>query len=274
MQWRWRALRSSSVALLAPVLVVATGCGSSSRRATSPAPTASAPTTTTAAAGKSLGNVTVFAAASLTEALGQERSALASRESVTYSFAGSGVLVQQIQQGAPADVVATADMASMDELVKAGLVDAPQVFAHNKLEILVAPGNPDHIETLADLARKGLVLVLCNATVPAGKYAEKILEQAGVTVHPKSLEPDVKSAVREVTSGEADATIVYVTDVVAAGSAGEGVMIPDAQNAVATYPIAVVNASKHRAAAQAFVAALVGPAGQAVLAKFHFLPAA
>src|SRR5439155_6837164 len=178
------------------------------------------------------GSVTVFAAASLTESFSDEQAALKSEQpglSITYNFAGSGALITQIQQGAPADGIATADTASMRKLSDAGLVETPAIFAENKLEILVAPGNPKQITGLSDLARNDITLVIADDTVPAGKYAAQALAAADVTVNPVSKEADVKSAVAKVTSGEADVTIVYVTDVTAAGSKAAGVAIPDAQ---------------------------------------------
>jgi molybdate transport system substrate-binding protein len=224
---------------------------------------------------KASGTVTVFAAASLTESFDDMQTSLRSsdpRLSVRYSFAGSGALVTQIQQGAPADVIATADAASMKKLTDAGLVEAPAAFAKNKLEILVAPGNPKGIHTLSDLSRSEIKLVTEDDTVPAGKYAAQILHGAGVTVSPVSKEADVKSAVAKVTSGEADATIVYVTDVEAAGSKGEGVIIADAQNVIAEYPIAIVKAAKNHGGAAAFVAAVVKGNGQEALSRHGFLP--
>jgi molybdate transport system substrate-binding protein len=219
--------------------------------------------------------VTVFAAASLTESFtalqgGLEGSGL----SVTYSFGGSGALVTQVQQGAPADVIATADTASMQKLTDAGLVEAPTTFAKNKLEILVAPGNPKGITALADLTRTDIKLVTEEDSVPAGKYAAQILDKAGIEISPVSKEPDVKSAVAKVTSGEADAAIVYVTDVKAVGAKGEGVEIPDAQNVVAEYPIAIVEGSARHDAAAAFIESVVRGDGQAVLQQHGFLPAA
>jgi len=220
------------------------------------------------------GSVTVFAAASLTEAFTDEQRALASEQpglTVTFNFAGSGALVTQIMQGAPADVIATADTASMDKLVGAGLVESSVTFAKNKLEILVAPGNPKHVMTLADLARDDITFVTEDDAVPAGKYAAQALSAADVTTHPVSKETDVKSAVAKVTTGEADATIVYATDVAAAGAKGEGVVIPAAYNVVAEYPIAVVKSTKNRGAALAFVDAIVHGRGQDVLSKRGFL---
>jgi molybdate transport system substrate-binding protein len=196
--------------------------------------------------------VTVLAAASLTEPFQQAQADLPGLD-LAYSFAGSAALVAQIQHGAPADVVATADTASMQQLVDAGLVEAPVTFARNRLEILVAPGNPHHIEGLADLAAGDLAVVLADDAVPAGRYAQQILAGAGVTLRPVSKELDVKAAVAKVTSGEADATIAYATDVAAVGAKGDGVEIPAAQNVVAEYPIAVVRGTTHRVAAEAVV---------------------
>src|SRR5438445_6059411 len=231
-----------------------------------------APTNTAGSSGT--GSVTVFGAASLTEAFTAEQAALATEQpglSITFNFQGSGALVTQILQGAPADVVATADTASMAKLVDAGMVEAPVAFARNKLEILVAPGNPKHVMALADLARDDITFVTEDDSVPAGKYVAQALAAKGVTTHPVSKEADVKSAVAKVTTGEADATIVYATDVAAAGAKGEGVTIPDVDNVVAEYPIAVVKSTKHRGAALAFVDAVAHGSGQAVLSEHGFL---
>ena len=222
------------------------------------------------------GPVLVFAAASLTEAFNDERAALQSEQpglDITLNFAGSGTLVTQIQQGAPADVVATADTTSMQKLVDAGLVESPTVFAHNKLAMIVAAGNPKAIHSLADLARADVTVVLADASVPAGKYATQILTKADVTVQPRSLETDVKSAVARVTSGEADASIVYVTDVRAAGKKASGIDIPDSQNVVADYPIAIVKATTHHDAAASFVDAITNGSGQELFRTSGFLPA-
>ena len=253
-------------ALVLCALVVLGACSSDSKAAIT---TASSESASSAA-----GPVTVFAAASLTESLTDAQRALKSEQprlDITYNFGGSGALVTQIQQGAPADVIATADTASMQKLVDAGLVESPMTFAKNKLQILVAPGNPKNIRGLSDLARDDITFVTEDDTVPAGKYAAQALETADVTVNPVSKETDVKSAVAKVTSGEADATIVYVTDVTAAGSKGTGVTIPDDQNVVATYLIAVLKAANDHDAAQAFVDAMVNGDGQASLARHGFL---
>jgi molybdate transport system substrate-binding protein len=253
------------------LLLAAAACGSD-RGPSSP----SGSVVATATVARATGSVTVFAAASLTEAFQDERTALRAGEadlSVTYSFAGSGALVAQIQQGAPADVIATADTPSMKRLADSGLVETAQLFARNQLEILVAPGNPLGIASLADLAGGDVRLVLEDETVPAGKYAAQALAAAGVTVAPLSKETDVKAAVAKVTLGEADATIVYATDVTAAGARGQGVVIPYPQNVIAEYPIAVVKGTGNRAGAIAFVDAIVRGSGQDALRRRGFLPA-
>ncbi len=247
------------------VALVLAGCGSSGSASSS----SSSTTTVT-------GDLTVFAAASLTESFNDERRAVEAGNhglSITYSFAGSDALVTQIQNAAPADVIATASAGTMKALSDAGLVEAVQTFARNELEILVQPGNPKGIKTIADLARADITFVTEADTVPAGKYTAQMLQAAGITVHPMSEETDVKAAVARVTSGEADATIVYVTDVRAAGTKAEGVEIPDAQNVIAIYPIAIVKGTKHRAAAETFIAAILSTGGQATLAEHGFLPA-
>ncbi len=145
----------------------------------------------------------------------------------------------------------------MQTLVTAGLVETPVTFAKNKLEIAVTPGNPQHITSLADLAKPGVTVVLGAEGVPAGDYTRQVLAAQHITVSPKSLETDVKSALAKVTSGEADATVVYVTDVAAAHNQVQGVTIPDDDQPDISYPIAVVKATKNHAAAQAFVESAV-----------------
>ena len=222
------------------------------------------------------GSLTVFAAASLTEAFDDEKAALSRTDPglrLTYAFAGSQALAQQIVQGARADVFASADQSSMQTLVLAGLVGTPRVFARNRLEIAVAPGNPKHVAGLRDLARAGLVVVLVDPSVPAGNYSRQALSKAGVSVNPRSLELDVKSALAKVASGEADAAIVYVSDVLAAGSRASGVPIADDENVVATYPIAVLKATANRAGAEAFVDQVVSGSGRQAILAHGFLPA-
>jgi molybdate transport system substrate-binding protein len=261
--------------LLASLALAFSACSSSSSTKPSAAttPTIGASTTTTPT--PVTGSLTVFAAASLTGAFNGAKTALTAANpglSVTYNFAGSNTLVSQIQQGAPADVFASADIKNMDKLVSAGLVEAPVTFARNNLEIAVAAGNPKGITGLADLAKPGVTVVLEAVGVPAGDYTRQVLAAKHITVTPKSLETDVKSAVAKVTSGEADATVVYVTDVAAAGSKVAGVTIAGADQPAITYPIAVVKAANHRAAAQAFVDSAVSGDVQKALEAAGFLP--
>jgi molybdate transport system substrate-binding protein len=223
------------------------------------------------------GTASVFAAASLTDsfkALGTAFQTAHPGTTVQFNFAGSPTLVTQIEQGAAADVFASADTTNMDKLKTDGFTaDSSQVFAHNKLEIVVAAGNPTGITGLADLAKPGLIYITAAPTVPAGKYALQILASAGVKVTPKSLETDVKSVVSKIELGEADAGIVYVTDVKAAGSKVTGVPIPDSVNVIATYPIVSVKGAKNPNLANAFVAYVLSAEGQATLQSFGFLPA-
>lgn len=203
----------------------------------------------------------VFAAASLSEAF------KALGLNASYNFAGSPTLVEQLAGGAQADVLATADQSNMQKAVAAGVVKTtPQVFASNRLAIVVQAGNPKHITSLTDLTRPGLLVVLCAPNVPCGAYATQAFAKAGVSgVKPASLETDVKSVVSKVALGEADAGIVYATDVKAGGPKVTGVDIPDADNVFARYPVAALSTR-----GQAFVAYLLSEQGQAVLRRYGF----
>ncbi len=263
-----RKLTRVSAAVVALGLVAA-GCSSGSN------PQSSSTTSTTVA--KATGAITVSAAASLTEAftkIGADFKAANPQATTTFNFGSSGTLATQIQQGAPADTFASADEDTMNKLVAANLVEGtPVVFARNKLVIVTKPGNPKQVKTLADLA--GLdVVSLCGETVPCGKYAAQILQTAGVTIPETKVTrgTDVKTTLAAVTTGDADAAIVYVTDAKAAGSAVTTVTIPDAQNAIATYPIATLSATTNAATAQAFVDFVMSVKGQATLRSFGFLP--
>lgn len=234
-------------------------------------------TTTTTEVPRIPGDLTVFAAASLTEAFTDAQAVLEDEIDgldLTFSFAGSGALVTQVEQGAPADVLATADTKSIQTLVDRGIVGATTIFARNELQILVEPGNPKGITGLADLARSDLKVVLADETVPAGKYAAEALGKAGVTVKPVSKELDVKATAAKVTSGEADAAIVYVTDVRAVGAKGEGVEIPAEHNVIAEYPVAIVQSTGNIPGAEAYVQDLVSGETQKALRARGFLPPA
>jgi molybdate transport system substrate-binding protein len=245
------------VALLVALALAAAACGSGSDKA------ADQPH-----------QLRVFAASSLTDAftqLGADFTAAHPDVKVAFDFAGSNDLVTQLQQGAPADVLATADDASMAKVGE--LTDQPHAFAGNKLMIAVEQGNPQHITGLADLARKDLKVVLAAPEVPAGNYAQEALAKAGVAVKPVSLEVSVKGVVAKISLGEADAGIVYATDVAAAKGKIEGVAIPDGQNVIARYPIATLNGSTYPDDAKAFMGLVLSNAGQKVLADHGFLPA-
>jgi molybdate transport system substrate-binding protein len=221
------------------------------------------------------GSITVFAAASLTDAFEELGAAFADEEGgrVTFQFGPSSGLVRQLTQGAPADVFASADTASMDALVAArGNAGTPTVFATNRLAIIVEAGNPKGIDELADLAASGVLYVAANPEVPIGRYAAEALRKAGVEVTPRSLEVDVKSLVTKVTLGEADAAIVYATDVAAAGDDAEGVDVPDVHDVRATYPVVAMKASANLDLAEDFVAFLTGKVGRQILADHGFGP--
>jgi molybdate transport system substrate-binding protein len=223
--------------------------------------------------GQSPTEIKVFAAASLTAAfteLGQQYGPANGGTKVTFNFAGSQALATQIQQAAPADVFASADIPNMDKVKD--LVGTPQNLASNLLQVVVEKGNPKGVKGLEDLANPDLKVVLAAPDVPAGKYAQQALEKAGVTVKPVSEEDNVKAVVTKVSLGEADAGIVYVTDVTAGGDKVEGVDIPEELNVVATYPIATVKASKAQDKAQAFMDLVLSAQGQQVLKQYGFLP--
>jgi molybdate transport system substrate-binding protein len=215
------------------------------------------------------GDITVFAAASLQPAFDTIAAQLQPNIHVTFSYAGTQTLTTQLIQGAQANVFASADVIHMTTLQNAGLiVGEPKVFVHNRLEIAVERGNPKRIHTLADLAKPGLAVVLADPSVPAGKYAQQALTNARVTVHPASLEPQVTGVLSKVELGEADAGIVYVSDVVTSGKV-DGIAIPDSQNVIADYTIALLHAAD-QAAANAFISYVLSPAGQSILAKAGF----
>jgi molybdate transport system substrate-binding protein len=247
-----------AAALAVAALLLVAGCGDESGGSSG----AAAPS-----------EIKVFAAASLTAAfteLGQQYTSATGGTKVTFNFAGSQALATQIQQAAPADVFASADLANMDKVK--GLVGTSQNFASNLLAIVVEEGNPKGVMGLDDLARPDLKVVLAAPDVPAGKYAAEILGKAGVAVKPVSQEDNVKAVVTKVSLGEADAGIVYVTDITAGGAKVEGVDIPREQNVLATYPIATVKASRAPDEAQAFMDLVLSAEGQQVLKQYGFLP--
>ena len=219
----------------------------------------------------------IHAAASLTNAfteLGRTFSSRFLNVSVKFNFAGSSTLATQIQQGAPADVVVTADSSNMDKLVAASLVKSSNVatLVNNKLAILVSRGNPSKISTLADLARSGLKVVLCDSAQPCGKYAAMVLSNAKVSFTPASREASASAVVARIFNGEADAGITYITDGLVSGDKVDPIAIPDGVNVVAAYPIAALaKPSTHDASAiTAFIAMARGPVGDAIFMKAGF----
>jgi molybdate transport system substrate-binding protein len=233
-----------------------------------------APATTAADSTTVSGEIVVFAASSLTGAFTEIGDAFTTANpdaKVTFSFAASSELVTQIDQGAPADVFASADMKNMTKLSdKSEIAGEPTVFATNMLQIMVGSGNPKGIAGVEDLANQDLIVVACDPEVPCGKYTTQLFTNAGVTVTPKSLEQNVKAVVTKVTSGEADAGIVYITDVLAAGDKAAGVDIPADVNVKAEYPIGVTAAAPNASGARAFVDFVNSAEGRKILTSFGF----
>ncbi len=234
--------------------------------------------------------LTVFAAASLKSAfteLGSDFRAVHPNVTVTFSFAGSDTLATQIDQGAPADVFASANATQMNVVVKAGLIASasPRVFAHNRLVVVYPKSNPANLQTLQDLARPGVKVDLAANTVPAGQYAITFLTKASadpafspdyksqVLANVVSYESDVTTVLTKVSQGEADAGIVYTTDAQSVATSVGTIPIPDALNTVAVYPIAPIAASVNSTVAQQFVAYVLSASAQTVLAKYGFIAA-
>jgi molybdate transport system substrate-binding protein len=230
----------------------------------------------TAGGQKPSGELMVFAAASLTEsfdAIGKQFEKKYPDVDVKFNYDASSNLATQINQGAPADVFASADQDNLQKTIDTGTVTPPPVvFAKNRLEIAVEKGNPQKIKGLADLEKSGLVVVLCDDPVPCGKYAAQSLQNAGVNITPASKEENAKATLSKVSIGEADASIVYVTDVKAAKGTAGGVRIPDKLNVIASYPMAVVKQSQNQTAAKAWEQFVTSKDGQKTLRKFGFLP--
>lgn len=221
------------------------------------------------------GSITVFAASSLTNAFNTAEKGMEIDHpgfTATYSFAGSQSLVTQIISGAPADVIATANTDTMAQLTAKGLVDTPQKFCQNKLEIAVAPGNLLNIKTLADLNKPGVKLVIGDPSVPVGEYVTDIEASDSLHFTPVSLQLSDASVLEQLESGDANAALVFVTDVIGAAGNVVGVPIPDAQNKIGTYEIAAVKASSNLAGAEAFVTSAVSGDVQTQLRAAGFLP--
>jgi molybdate transport system substrate-binding protein len=257
-----RVVRLAAMGLLALGMAACSG---------SPAPSPSAGPSGTPGV---TGNVSVFAAASLTETftrIGKDFEAANPGARVTFNFAGSSALATQINQGAPADVFASAAPANMKTVTDAGNADGdPVVFVRNQLVIAVPKGNPKGIAGLADLAKPGVKVALCAAQVPCGAAARTALAAASVPITPVTLEQDVKSALAKVKLGEVDAALVYRTDVSAARADVDGVEFPESAKAVNQYPIVVLKGAANKAAARAFVAYVLSDKGMGILTKAGF----
>jgi molybdate transport system substrate-binding protein len=296
-----KKMRSKLVSLLLLIVLFTSACAPQTTPApttaptTAPAPSAVAtvvPATevpaTTAPEAKTL---TVLAAASLTESFTEMGKLFETQNpgvTVSFNFAGSQQLAQQLDQGAPADVFASASKKYMDAAVTSKRVnkDEAKTFVTNRLVVIFPKDNPAKLTTLQDLAKPGLKLDLEDKSVPAGQYSLDFLDKAvkdsafdprfkdSVIKNVVSYETDVKAVVSKVALGEADAGIVYITDFNAAADKLGKLNIPDALNTIATYPIAAVSDSKHAGLASAFVALVLSPDGQAVMAKYGFIPAA
>lgn len=229
-----------------------------------------------AASGKPSGAVVVFAATSLTDAfnkIGSQFEAAHPGVTVKFNYNGSSSLATSIKQRAPADVFASAAPQNMKTVTDAGLASGtPKDFARNTGEILVEKGNPKNIKSVSDLANPAIRVVVCAPEVPCGAVATAVFRKAGVTVKPVSEETNVGGVVTKVTLGEANAGIVYVTDVKANEGKAAGVPIPADRNDITAYPIAQLKDAPNPRAAAAFISYVLGPDGQKVLASFGFLP--
>ncbi|MEN2738182.1 molybdate ABC transporter substrate-binding protein [Microbacterium sp. X-17] len=256
-----RTIRSFAVAAVAAATLFLAGCvGASAAPVASTAPAVS-------------GELTVSAAASLKGAfdeIAREFSAAYPAVGVVpFTYDGSSTLATQIIGGNHVDVFASADKANMQKVVDAGLATGPQLFATNTLVIVVPKGNPAGITGLADLAKPGTTVVLCAPGVPCGTAAQTLLANAGVTVTPASQEQNVTAVLTKVANGEADAGIVYTTDA-KANSNVQAIVPAGADKVVNQYPIVALDSAADAPAAAAFVAFVLGPDGQAVLAKYGF----
>lgn len=258
----------------AAALLALTACSSSDSDANSTKSDSSA-SASSSSSPKLSGDVTVFAAASLKESfttLGKEFEKEHPGTKVTFSFGGSDTLAAQINGGAPADVFAAASPKTMKIVTDKGDASGtPATFVRNQLEIATLPGNPDKVSSLKDLTKSSLKVVLCDKTVPCGAAAQKALDAGKLKLTPVSYEEDVKAALNKVVLKEADAAVVYKTDVKAAGSKVQGVQFPESAGAVNDYPITLLKSSKNTETAKAFIALVQSAEGQKVLTEAGFL---
>ena len=272
-----RRRRITLVTLVCALVALLVAACSSSSSSTAAAPSSTpAAAGSASAAGKVSGTVVVFAATSLTDAfdkIGAQFEAANPGVTVKFNYNGSSSLATSITQGAPADVFASAAPANMKTVTDASLASGtPKIFAANTGEIMVEKGNPKNIKSVSDLANPAIKVVVCAPEVPCGAVATAIFKNAGVTVKPVSQETNVGGVVTKITLGEADAGIVYVTDVKANEGKATGVAIPANQNDVTEYPIAELKDAPNATGAAAFMSYVLGSQGQQVLASFGFQP--
>jgi molybdate transport system substrate-binding protein len=251
MRWRYRA---AALAMAVVLGTSAVSCGNS---------------------GKAGSSITVHAASSLTEvflAMGKKFESAHSGTKVSFDFGASSSLVRQVLDGAPGDVLATADEATMAKVAAAGKLNGTStVFAQNRLAIVVTKGNPKGVTGVADLAKPSLAVIVAAPEVPVGKYASQVFAKAAVVVAPKSLEDSAKAVVTKVGLGEADAGVVFRTDALAASGRLDTVAIPDSFNVTAAYPIAALKGATNNEMAKKFVAYVSSVEGRAVLVEFGFI---
>ncbi|WP_329113375.1 molybdate ABC transporter substrate-binding protein [Streptomyces sp. NBC_01465] len=254
--------RSAAAVLSAALLLSLAACGSDDKKDSGAKATG---------ASDAKADLTVLAASSLTDVFKTAGAAYEKEHpgtKIKFSFAGSQELAAQVKQGAPADALVTADTKTMDGV--ASDAGTPTVIAKNRLVIAVGKGNPEKVASLKDLADTKLKVVLAAPEVPVGKYSQKVLDAQKITVKPVSQEPNVRAVLSKVELGEADAGLVYKTDAATATGKVDAITIPDAQNAVASYPAATLKTSKNADAAAAFVKWLSGAEAQKILQDAGF----
>lgn len=255
--------RGAAASLTAVALLALAACGASGEDG-------SAKGADSGAGGQKTG-LTVLAASSLTDVFKTAQTAYEKSHpgtGLTFSFAGSQELAAQVEQGAPADVLVTADTKTMDGL--SSDTGDPTVVAKNRLVIATGEGNPKKIDALKDLARSDLKVVLAADEVPVGRYSRQVLDAQRLTVKPVSEEPNVRAVLSKVSLGEADAGLVYRTDAATATDTVDAVAIPDGQNAIASYPAATLASSEHTEEAKDFVSWLSTPKAQKIFTEAGF----